>query len=68
MLTEFQNWHLKMLLDGLDDVINKLQPNQKKFVEETNVKYVEFEQNTRLSPKQLNWLEGLYKQYVGPLD
>ena len=68
MLGEFQKDHLEHLLIGLSEVRTKLNSKENVFVEQLENAFHAFGAHTRLSQKQLEWLEGLYKKYVGPLD
>ena len=68
MLTESQHDHLETLLNGLGTINSKLDPKSRTFVEQTNERFAEYEDNIRISQKQLDWLENLYKRFVGPLD
>ena len=67
MLNETQEYELETLLDGLNDVLNKLKENQKTFVAQVFERYQEFGANTFISAKQREWLEQLYKQNIGPI-
>jgi hypothetical protein len=66
-LNETQQDELETLLNGLNDVLNKLAPNQKQFVEQIFARYQEFAENTFITTKQLDWLENLYKKNVGSI-
>jgi hypothetical protein len=68
MLDSDQEDHLTRLLTGLDEVKTKLNSKSAEFFEQMQERFEEYGSNTRLSAKQLDWLENLYKEHVGPLN
>jgi hypothetical protein len=68
MLTDSQHDHLEYLLNGLGTVKPLLPRRSAEFVDQITEAFSEFNWHTRLSQKQMDWLESLYTQHVGPLD
>jgi len=68
MLTDSQHDHLEHLLNSLGTVKAKMPRRSAEFVDQVIESFSEFNWHTRLSQKQMDWLEDLYTQHVGPLD
>lgn len=68
MLTEDQEAYLEHLLTGLLDVRGKLNEKSRAFVDQIQEAFTQYGAHTRLSPKQLTWLEKLYMEHIGEID
>ena len=68
MLSEYQLEHLERMLVGLDEVKSRINERSATFVGQVQENFERFGINTRLSQKQVSWLERLYTENVGPLD
>lgn len=66
-ITVEQNEYLTLLLQGLEPCCKGIYPNGRKFVEEQIARHEKYGEQMFLSPKQLSWLEAIYKEHVGTL-
>ena len=58
---------LEMILQGLEPEIKNLNPSSQNFVRDQLQRFEQWGSNIRLSPKQWQWLEDLYRNNVGEL-
>jgi hypothetical protein len=63
-LTDEQETRLASLLEGLEPEIKNLYPAAKDFVSDMVKRHDQYGQDTRVSPKQWDWLTKLYKEFV----
>lgn len=66
-LTTEQDEYLTLLLQGLEPCSKDIYPNGRKFVTEQVERHDQYGTRMFMSPKQLAWLEALYKEHVGTL-
>ena len=52
------------IIESLSQVLDRLRPNEKGFVEELAEKIEQYEERTFVSQKQLEWLEALEERYL----
>lgn len=65
-LTEEQDAHLTEVLDDLGSVRDDLYPKAKQFVEDQIARHETYGARMFLSPKQLNWLHDLQREFCQP--
>lgn len=59
---------LETILNSLEPEIKNMTGKAPEFVQNQIDRVNQYGINVRMSPKQTDWLESLYKKFVGPLD
>jgi hypothetical protein len=59
---------LEQLLAALEPEVKNMAGRSPQFVRDQLDRVAQYGVNARVSPKQLQWLEDLYVEHVGPLD
>lgn len=67
-LTLEQQERLALILADLEPELKRLRSGERSFVEDQVKRHEEYGANVRLSPKQWQWIEDIYRKYVGGDD
>lgn len=66
-LNDEQFEKISLMLEQLKPVLDNIKGRSKGFVEDQLSRHEEYGQKMFFSPKQWDWLEDIYTEYVGPM-
>lgn len=64
MLSDEQHVQLETMLQALEPELKEIYPNGQNFVRDQIERFAKYGQDTRISPKQWNWLTKLYEEFA----